>query len=97
MPKFRETEWPTSCIGKARLSSFCIDVTGLEEIPHGTIKLKKLRSVFTFIAMPCEVTPREMCTPRAAIFDSCSVRCVESLAELSGHESWRDGRPRPPG
>src|SRR5580692_3070784 len=47
-------------------SSFCIEVTGFDVMPQGTIRLKKLRSVFTLRAKPCEVTKREMWTPMAA-------------------------------
>src|SRR5579864_3521655 len=88
VPKFRDSECATSCSGTGRLSSFDIEVTGLEVIPQGTIKSKKLKSVFTLSATPWEVTPREMWTPSAAILDSGL--CANS-------EPCGDGRRRPSG
>jgi hypothetical protein len=41
-------------------------VTFFVVMPQGTIRLKKLRSVFTLRAKPWEVTEREMWTPMAA-------------------------------
>src|SRR5580693_5310722 len=59
--EFRSSGFPSSC---------CIDVTGFAVMPQGMIRLKKLRSVFTLRAKPCEVTKREMWTPIAAILAS---------------------------
>ena len=39
-------------------------------MPQGMIHSKSRRSVVTFSAKPCEVTPCETCTPMAAIFFS---------------------------
>ena len=39
-------------------------------MPHGTIHSKSRRSVVTFNAKPCDVTPCETWTPIAAIFFS---------------------------
>ncbi len=39
-------------------------------MPQGTIRSKSRRSVVTLSAKPCEVMPREMWTPMAAIFFS---------------------------
>ena len=56
----RAMECATSCSATDFPSSRCIEVTGLSVIPHGTIRSKKLRSVFTLRAKPCEVTPQQL-------------------------------------
>src|SRR6185437_13183862 len=74
-PKFRETiSAICSRVGGCfwlemddRAISAAREVTGLSEIPHGTMSLKESRLVVTFRAKPCEVTAREMWTPMAAI------------------------------
>ena len=43
------------------------DVTPRSEMPQGTMRLKKSRSVFTFSAKPCMVTHRLHFTPNAQI------------------------------
>ena len=49
-------------------------------MPHGTIHSKSLRSVVTFSANPCEVTPAETWIPIAAIFFSSTAPfgCVQT-------------------
>ena len=39
-PKFRETDWATAETSISRPSSYCIEVTGFDAIPQGTIKSK---------------------------------------------------------
>src|SRR6185436_5465696 len=58
----------TSSRGSGRPRRRCIEVTAAPRRPHGTIRPKRDRSVFTFRANPCVVTQRDRCTPRLAIF-----------------------------
>ena len=73
-PKCRATVFPAcSRVGTVCVAvsiSFSRLVTPRSVMPQGTISSKSRRSVVTFSAKPCEVIPREMCTPMAAIFFS---------------------------
>jgi lipoic acid synthetase len=64
------TSISTSPMSKVSPVSAWIDVTDASASPHGTMCSKYDRSVFTFSAKPCVVTPRETRTPIAAIFAS---------------------------
>ena len=68
-PKVREAMVMTSSSEGRSPVSNSMEVTGLVR-PQGTMRRKKSRSVVTLRAKPCEVTPREMCTPMAAILRS---------------------------
>src|SRR5579863_10237497 len=70
-------------------SSFCIDVTGFAVMPQGMIRLKKLRSVFTLRAKPCEVTKREMWMPIAA-----SLASEEAFEVVPANSRFLDSRER---
>ena len=57
-------------MGISRPVSFSREVTPRSEMPHGTISLKKSRSVFTLNAKPWLVTQRWIRTPMAPIFSA---------------------------
>ena len=71
--------WRSESASSSRL------VTSRSVMPQGTIQSKSRRSVVTFSAKPCEVTPCETWTPMAAIFFSgcCRRRCVQTPVQLA--------------
>ena len=70
-----------SARGRSRLST---EVIRTWSIPHGTIHSNGCRSLSTFTANPCVVTPRETCTPIEPILRSPAHTPVRRLAHLGG-------------
>ena len=62
-------------------------------MPHGTMRRKKSRSVFTLNANPWLVTQREMRTPMAPIF-SRPARCLHPRARQSADAAGRHAEIR---
>ena len=69
-PNWRATALRTASIDGGGSTSRSRLVTSRSAMPQGTISWKSRRSGFTLNANPCEVMPRAMWTPIAAIFFS---------------------------